>query len=360
MTKTKINALQLACLLIIIIYSSHLGVGIYAVIRAAGVDAWISVILGRIIGFFLLLVFIYLANYEPDLPLNEKIMKLFGNFVGKIINYILCIFVFLISFSAMFNMTNFIVSQFLPETPAYLVGFIFSLLIIYINFKGIETILRMSLILLVINILLYISAIFGLIPDIDLSNLKPILEFGWNKPFVGSLYVLGLNMAPLFLLLIIPKNCIVNPKKFSKYMIIAYIVEFILTIGIIISTLGVLGINLASVYQYPEYIILKHVKLFNFIDRIENFVTLQWIFGIFIGLSVMVYYIKNMLKTNNKSKLCTIIITTIILIVPFIIYKNNTIFNNYTYKYANILRFIYIGFMLLTSLMVFIKRKKTE
>ena len=73
--------------------------------------------------------------------------------------------------------------------------------------------------------------------------------------------------------------------------------------GIIFITLGNLGINLSQLYQYPEYIVLKRINLFEFLDRIENLLSIQRILKIYISLSFFTYFISNTIKPHNKSSL---------------------------------------------------------
>ena len=89
---------------------------------------------------------------------------------------------------------GFISSQFLPETPIFIIGFMFTLVIIYINIKGIETISRTALVIFFISMFLFIIAVFGLIGKFDVSNLKPMLEFGLKNSVKGSMYILLLNI----------------------------------------------------------------------------------------------------------------------------------------------------------------------
>ena len=51
-------------------------------------------------------------------------------------------------------------------------------------------------------------------------------------------------------------------------------------------TYGILGANLVDIYRYPEYMTLKKIKLFNFVEKVENIVSITWIFDLFITLAV--------------------------------------------------------------------------
>lgn len=356
--KNKINCLQYSTMLILIMVSSFMGIGVYSLVRSAGIDAYITILLGIIVGIPMLLLFLYIANYEPDLAFPKKLEKLYGVKFGKVVTIVCAIFIFIFANNYMFNLINFIVSQFLPETPLMVVGIVFGILTIYANTKGLETISRVSLILLAVNLILFTIGFIGLIPSVDISNLKPVLEFGISRPFQATFYFVTLMIMPMFALLIVPKNKVVDPKNFNKSIVISYFVALLLLFGFCIITLGILGIHLASIYQYPEYIILKHVNLFGFLDRIENIITAQWIFGLFFCITFAVYYIGNSIKLEHNSKLLPTSIVTLMLLASVYLIPNNTFFNYYIYYIAPILRLFSLGIFILIGISIFIKKRK--
>ena len=357
--KNKINCLQYSTMLILIVVSAFMGIGVYSLVQAAGIDAYIAILLGIIVGIPVLLLFLYIANYEPDLAFPKKLEKLYGKKMGKIVTIVCAIFIFIFANNYMFNLINFIVSQFLPETPLMVIGIVFGVLTIYINSKGIETISRVSLLLLAINIILFAIGFIGLIPNIEITNLKPFLEFGIERPFQATFYFVTLIVMPMFALLIVPKNKVIDTKNYNKAIVISYIISLLFVFGFCIITLGILGIHLASIYQYPEYMILKHVNLFGFLDRIENIITAQWIFGLFFSVAFAVYYIGNSIKLEHNSKLLPTTIVTLMLLASVYVIPNNTFFNWYIYYVAPYLRLASLIIYIFIAISIFIRKKRT-
>jgi len=356
MNKDKINCLQFASMLGMLLTASFIGLGMFSVIKSSGVDAYISIIIAAIAGLFILLSFFTIFDYEPSLNIAQKFKNVFGLYFGSILNFICFVAVLTMGISEMFNLTTFITSQFLKETPPLLIGICFSFIIILVNIKGIETLSRTCLILFVINVILFLISIIGLIPEFQLSNLKPFLEFGIKRPMIGAIYNFLFNLLPIYFLLIVPKNNLVNKEKYRKYMWIFYALSVLIKLSLMLITLGVLGIHLASIYQYPEYIVMKHIKIFNFIDRIENVITIQWLFGLFFNISFVVYYILNSIKPCNKSKILPIVVTSVILFCSMFFFKNNIVFNNYTYTIVPYIRVILLSIYILLFIGVVIKK----
>lgn len=358
MESKKISSIQVGAIFILITIAAFSGIGIFSIVKASGIDAYLSVLIAGVIGIIYLLVYFYIVGYEPDLMLSEKICKLFGNKVGNGLNIVIAILVLILGINIMFNLANFIVSQFLPETPNYVVGILFAIVVIYVNIKGIETLARTSFILAILSMILFGVTAFGLSATFETSNLLPFLENGIGRPFHGAFYILSLNLGSIFNLLIIPKSQLVDSKKLKRVMTISYIISILALFTIVILTLGNLGIYLASIYQYPEYIVLKRIKIFNFIDRIENILTIQFIFSMFASMCFGVYCVTNLLKPRNKIRILPAFITVLILLVSTFAFKNNTIFNNYTYHIVPFIRLSFVGIIFIIAFTIFIKRQK--
>lgn len=326
--KEKINNIEFSSTLFLILFSCTLGIAPYITIKIAGIDSYIGSIIGSIIGLIPLFIFIYIFNYEIDKPIYQKTKIIFGNTLGTIINIFLTILYFILAITILFNTSNFIISQYLTDTPIILVIIILSLTACHTSNKGITTISKISLIYTLIIIILFIIATIGLIPEIELDNLKPVLEYGIKNPIIaGMTYSLVLTI-PISGLLIIPKKEIENYYKTTKYIIITYLVTIIMIIFMSLVACACLGRYLISMYQYPVYVTLKKISIFGFIDRIENFLSIEWILSTFVTFTLPIINIQsNINKKNNK--IINLIIIIIIIIATMLLFKNNTSFNHY-------------------------------
>lgn len=356
MKNWKINSLQFGTLVSFTILSTLIGIGFNNVTKIAKVDSYISIILAYIIGFIPILLFIYLFNQEKTL--NELITDAFGKTLGKVINYLLLIPIGIIGLCSVYSICNFMVSQFLSETPIIILYIVPSIVILYGLIKGIEVVSRTSLILYIITIILVLITVTGLAPQLDFNNFKPVLENGITAPLKGSLIFTLSDIIPVFIVLAISKKNITNKEKTTKTIILFYTLSILIIFLNISMTIGTLGIHLTEMYQYPEYLVLKQISFFNFLDRIENFVTVQWIFRTFILVSLIVYYIKNTIIKDSNSKILPAIILGIIIILNLLLFKNNTMFTNFVskiYPYSNLTLFVMI---IIISIIVFIKNRK--
>lgn len=354
--KERINNLQLSSILFLLLFSGCIGIIPYVIIQRVNIDSFISGIIGSFIGFIPLFILIYIFNYDIDNPIYIKTKVLFGNFIGSIINYLLIFCYLIIGVTLLFNISNFIISQYLTNTPLIVVTMTFGSVCLYAISKGIYTISKISFIYVVIIVILFVLGIILLKSDIKIDNIKPILEFGIKSPFISSFIYTLLFCSPMNCILVIPKSSIENSNSSNRYLIITYLIVSIMICLVIFVSSGVLGKYLIDIYQYPFYITLKKISVFNFIDRIENFLSVQFILSCFVSISMIIYYIKSSIKRDNNLFISFITSITFIFLATFV-FRSNTIFNNYLsniYPYILIIpSFIY--FVIFIG--IFIKRR---
>ena len=118
-------------------------------------DCWIIPLISIPLDIIFVFIINKIIDYEPDLSLPEKVIKLFGKTMGKIILAFISIFIIIMGILNYLTLNNFIQSQFLTRTPLIAIAILFMITIFYILCKGIDVIARTSNILFYINIFLF-------------------------------------------------------------------------------------------------------------------------------------------------------------------------------------------------------------
>ena len=332
--KKKITNFEISTLNYFITRAFLIGITFNALINSMKQDSFIIPLLSIIPGIIFVFIIDYIMNYEPSLSLPDKIIKLFKNKIGIIIIVINCLFAFFMCTLNFLNLGNFIQSQFLTKTPILAIAILFALATYYILSKGINTISRTSNILFYLNIALLVISCLGLLNSIKISNLKPFLVSRGNDYLSGLNGYYAFNIAPMLLLTIIPKNNIDNPK-IKKCLIISYIFSAITIFGLVFETLAVFGYELASLYEYAEFHVLKHVTLFGLNSRIESILVMQLLYDIFVFNVLVIYFISNNVKSAFKFKninflyfiTCALLVISTIILSKFNIYLDNLMVN---------------------------------
>lgn len=347
----------------IIFFSSQtmfLGLGITQILNSCKNDSITSVIIGSIIGFIILPIFINFCNIEKDLTLFQKIENIYGKYIGKIINFILFV-IFLLYFTyTLWSINAYIQNKYLSNTPSIIILILFLIPVVICTKLGIKTISKVSLNLFVITLIEIIFSFFNLATHIEIDNLKPLFHTSFITILKNSFVFASYFLTPAFVMTVIPKNLIENSSKVGKLIKYFYVFSSINFILIFTFIIGVFGIDLAKLYYYPEFTLLKKINYFDFIQHIENILSSQWLYSLFIsdvmGLNFIKYYLKHVNRDNN---ILLLIITTLCLVSSIFIFKNSTIGYNFVKNYF-ILVFSIPLFLLLAISNIKYKIKKSK
>lgn len=323
---------QKCSLIYFITGSFFLASGYSLIFKISGKDSWIAMIIGAIISTFIT----YIINKNIFNHKNGYILK---NTKEKIYKIILSFFFLTIVFINLLVARIFATSFFLNKTPGIFITIPFLALCLYNAKKGIKTISKAAEILIIFSLLLVIFNIFGITSEGTIENILPIFTIKKNKLILSTIYYIILTVIPQLLLFDIKVDKNVHLKS-----IIFVNVQLIL-IGFIV--IFVLGPNFIKIYRFPEYVVLKKLEIFNFIENIHNIVGLIWFFNLYITSSVSLY---NTLKILNEKVVYILSIIVIILIELL-----NKSFNYLTFIYKNIpLILLFSGI-----LVIFVLIKKT-
>lgn len=342
----------------------YIGVAIHNITFIAKQDSWISIILAFIIGIIPLILFLGLLNIEPSLSFIELVKKYCGKILGTILNIILITSLLFHASIVLWNLSNFINSQFLFKTPIWVISVFFMIPVIYIVSKGIQTIGRTSMVLFIISIAFYLITVLSLIGKIKITNIFPMFENGVIPILDGALVELSYGVLAIFPLLIIPKNNINQNQKLKKSLIVFYIINFLSMFIVMFFIISIFGSPMTNLYQYPEFHILKTINIANFFQRVESILAFQWLFDFTVELTISVYFIKTAIQQtfnfkNRLNRLLIIVISLIIAYLSTIIFKDNTVaydFLGKTYKYIRLIVLFFIPCMIY----IIVKLKKNK
>lgn len=361
--KWKINSLQYTALMAFPIIGTIIGIGSQIVFGISSVDSYISIIVTGILGFIYLGMLYYILSYKKSASLFDINRDILGKTLGNICNIILCIIGIVIATTSLFSISNFVSSQYLIRTPLFLVSILIIIVVMFNVSKGFQVISRVGTIILLINFTLFFVAVLGLIPDINTNNIKPFMGEGIGNVFRGGILLMFTNIVPIFLIGSIRMDNIVDMDKIKKYGTIVYVFSILICFCIVFVTATALGKYLIAMYQYPEYLVTQKISFMDFIDRIENLIAMQWIFGAIMYISIVIYFVTEFISHKEEDKpngTIIFVISGLVLILGNVCFKNNTIFD---YFIENIYPFICMGafiFISLLFILVLLKKRKAK
>ena len=295
---SKISPLSI-CFLSSFLYRSFYIIGLFnLIISISKGDSIFSIIIGILLGLIVLYSYFYLNDKLTKDNIFIKISKSLPKVISDfIIATLIILFIFICGFT-LYNLSLFVNYNLLNNINILPISTLLIITVIYLASKGINTITRVSGILIFTFISLVIISMITLINYSDTNSFLSIYE--------GSIYHMVLSVTPIFLLLIIPKDRIEDNKKYNRYMLITYIISFVYILINYFLILSILGIKLTSILNYPDIIVLQKVSLLNFVERIEDLLSFKLMFDGFLFLVLASFYIKEgilhlfRMKPNKK------------------------------------------------------------
>lgn len=294
--KTKTNLLSY-----FLSRSLFLGGGISILFLYCNKDAYLSIILGTILGIGIIYIISKLRI--------KKTISLKSDIFTRVIYIIYLLFLIFILLTIL---ATFLYSYFLPFTPSIISCLPIIILASLMNSKSIKKITYVAEILFSISLVLIFLKTSLLTNEFDFSNLLPIFSTSPSSIFKTSIIFAILSTTPF--LTMIDED--IDFKGTTKYYLLSMLTIFIVVLSITV----VLG-EMVNIYSYPEYSVLRKISLFNFIENIENFISAGWFFDIFICLSIASLKLRETI--NVKKNIIPFIIIFIILVIVDKFIANN-------------------------------------
>ncbi|WP_186577998.1 GerAB/ArcD/ProY family transporter [Aquibacillus kalidii] len=325
----RISAQQLTVLIIIYVVGDAILIMPSIIAAEAKHDVWIAALFSLVVGLLIVMFYYRIHKVFPDLTLIEALQMVMGKFIGNFIALLYISYSFLYASVALREVGDFITTEMLPDTPIGAVHILFALIIVMGTRLGLETIARSVEIYFPYVFLLLVFTMLALIPQVNLDNLKPVLEDGVKPVARASLTFVTYPFVELILFMMFLPY--VNQKdKIKKSLFVGTFIGGAILVVFTIVTVLVLGYEQTSRYMYPGYILAKKINIGEFLYRIEVILAGIWFITIFFRITIYLYFTSHGLAQVLKLKdyrplvypLGLIMIVLSIIISPSITYIN--------------------------------------
>lgn len=330
----KISLLQYYAIAFLLPIAMFFGIGLSNIVTEAKESFWISILIGVILGSLIILGFLKIFNSNKDISLFESCKK------SKSIFYIIISLVFL--YIGISILTNFIISIYLTEINPIIIAIPLLFMMLYATSKGKVIVARVSVLILVLSALFAFGIILNLTPEFETTNYLPLFNIKFPTILLQGINFAIYSSSPLILLGLYAPIEVDNYKKYSLLKI--YLISCLMLTIIFSLTVGVMGVEMTSLYRYPAYIVLKRISFFRFVNNLENFIAFFWILTYITLILVSGSCLKESVNNlYNKKWMFPLVILFIFLIIIFTTFLKIE-FILYLYKY---LSWILLGCILL-------------
>ncbi|OPH47409.1 hypothetical protein BC351_39965 [Paenibacillus ferrarius] len=288
MNKYSVNRLSLIQY-IFIIFETQVGIGVLSLprdlVKTAGSDGWISILLGWILSMLFSLVVIKIMEKNAGYTFLELLSKYFGKWVGKSLSILWILYTAYAASVVMFSTIHIIKIWIVPDMRDFILMILFIIPIYMITKQGIRVIGLFAEFVFLISVwmpfllLLTLKSTHWLyLLPIAKDGLFPILSTAKST----ILSFLGFELA--FILYPFLKD----KKSASKGIVIANSLSMIIFLMVTVITLVKFSPEEIKDYVYPTLNLLKLIRL-PFLERLEITFLAFYLFTLFMTIIPYLY-----------------------------------------------------------------------
>lgn len=285
----KITVWQFTVLVILFSIGTAILIIPSSLIEIARQDAWLSAVIGTGLGLGLAALYNAVGQRFPELTFTQMIENVFGQWVGKAISITFIFFALITAAELLYYMGVFMIAQIIPDTPIAAVSVTFAAIIVLSVRLGIPTLARSAEILFIFFLFLFIFFVLLTTPQIELQQLKPVLQTGIMPILNASiLYTSIFSLSPVVFLMIYP-SAVHGGKEARRSFYIGTFIGGIVLIIMILLPILVLGTEIAANQIFPSYILAKMIRIGSFAERIEVIMAAMWFITIYYKMTLYFY-----------------------------------------------------------------------
>ncbi|HEY8342047.1 MAG TPA: endospore germination permease [Calditerricola sp.] len=284
--KGKISSFQMALILFPAILATAVLVVPAITSQHAGRDMWISPLWASVVGVLTVVVAHALHQRHPGQTVIQYCESLLGTVLGKAIGLQYLFFYLHMTGIIVREYAEFVVGTFLARTPLILVMGSMVLIAGFAVRGGLEVIGRLAELFVPVFVALLVLSILLILPELEPTNMLPILENGLAPSFKGALVPLGWLSEMFLLAFLLPfLSDPENGRKAGFVTAAALIVT--MTVANLV-TLWLFG-DITSKLSYPIMTGVQYIDIADFLQNVESIVMAIWVTGAFVKIAAFYY-----------------------------------------------------------------------
>jgi spore germination protein (amino acid permease) len=316
----KENKMVSPYFLFFLMHSVQTGVGVLKfqsqIIKGAGHNAWISVLLFGLVLNLVFFMMIYILNHSDSGDILSFHRDLFGKFIGGTMNIIMACYFLLASLFALHTYIDILQIWVFNGIASWEFSLLLIILIFYIVSGGFRVVTAVAFMGVVIPSLLLISLLYLFNSRyVDTSYLFPVFQYSVKDYFISAK-----EAAPIFLgfetvLVFFP--FVKNREKSTKWGHIALLYTTILYTLITILTFMFFTQGKLENLTWPTLTMIKIIQL-PFLERIEFIFIFTWLLVVMPVICIYVWSAIRSIKLTIPKWKPTYILVGVLAIFYFV------------------------------------------
>lgn len=285
--KGVISGSQLTFLIAIYLLGSLYRVA--TVFRVTHRDVWLAVLTAFLLFILFALVYAKLMQKFPGKNLIQLNDIVYGRYLGKVFSLLYIVFFILMATSNFRFLSDFIVQNYMLETPLIVIAIMFLFVSAWLVRSGIEVLTRVGFICFII---IFIFSVFSLTSFIisgifELNNFLPVLNIPLMDFVQANHVIISLFYGEVFIfMMLIPY--VDQIKKVNKSIFLGTAMGAAGLFTSVVLITGVLG-EYASVTNNPLNTTIRQVEIGAFLTRLEFIIASSMMVSMFMKISVIYY-----------------------------------------------------------------------
>ncbi|MGI6576297.1 MAG: GerAB/ArcD/ProY family transporter [bacterium] len=253
----------------------------------AGQDAWLAAIFTFFGTVAIVLLVAGLGIRFPEQTAIQYGEQLLGPWLSKLPSLVLLWAFLVMSATDMRIYGELLTTGFLSETPISFVLFSMILTCAFGAREGVEVMGRMADIIFPLFVFMLVVSIVVPVQHFEFANLEPILARGLAPVGRALITPIAVGAQLLTLSILIPN--LNAPRLAIKTALWAVAGAAFALLLVTIIVLGIMGPIFGASEVFPFYNLLRSIELSEFLQRVEAPIVFAWGFGVFIGVSTILY-----------------------------------------------------------------------
>lgn len=163
-----------------------------------------------------------------------------------------------------------------------------------------KTLARTAEVLMPILLLVIFVVLASAAPDVSGENLLPVTYRDWKDILYGAIPIFNVTAANVYFLFLRGHVTMAGPgrRRVFPWLGLLLLIAFAVTLF----TLGTLGTNLSITMENAFFMVIRNIKVFGVVERVEAVVVAIWIVTDFIFLSAILMIAAEIWKTVTGAK----------------------------------------------------------
>lgn len=326
-------------------------------IKTAGRDAWITVLLTCLLTLIWVPLLVYVNKKTKGEHLFQWMKKHVNKSFTNVVIFLTIVYLTIMEIVTLRETITWINIIFLQRTPLIILVLLFGFTCCLLAATSIRTISIVNVFLLFFIVILGFFVSFTNFQFKDYSLLQPVLENGYF-PVIKSIVFQGSGMVELLLLLFL-QHKVPQPIRY-KHLAVAAILLTGLTIGPLIGAITEFGPVEASKQRFPPYEEWGIASLGKFIEHIDFLSIYQWLSGTFIRISTFLFIMKELVSFQKGQKRFLLLILVVITVCTLAPITDFAFSNLLFFTIIPATFWLFVAFSLFLVVIVFLFSHKTR